>query len=207
MRDFLSQFKRDFALLAAACIVLGLLLLLYPEVSGTIIAVILALVLAAVGAMHIISYIFRRYPDDIGHMDLVSGLICAGVGIFLFLHPTVLIGLLPTVLGLLLIVDGVIKLQSAIDLARLHTQRWWVVLILAALSIALGIIGLLNPFETMAVLLMFIGGSLVVDGIFDLWTLFSIHRRVKKFRKEMEEAEQNARRKREAIPVESREEP
>lgn len=206
MRDFLSQFKRDFALLAAACIVLGLLLLLYPETSGTIIAVIIALVLAAVGAMHIISYIFRHYPDDIGHMDLVSGLICAGAGIFLFLHPGVLIGLLPTVLGLLLIADGIIKLQSAIDLARLHTPRWWIVLILAAASIILGATALLNPFETMAVLLMFIGGSLVADGVFDLWTLFSLHRRIKKFRKEMEEMEEKVRRKRDAIPVEPRDE-
>ncbi len=203
MRDFLSQFKRDFALLAAACIVLGLLLLLYPETSGTIIAVIIALVLAAAGIMHIIGYIFRRYPDDIGHMDLVSGLICTGAGVFLFLHPGALIGLLPTVLGLLLIVDGIVKLQSAVDLARLHTQRWWIVLILAAASIGLGVTALLNPFETMAVLLMFTGASLVADGLFDLWTLFSLHRRIKRFRKEMGEMEKNERIKRNAIPVES----
>lgn len=205
MRDFLSQFKRDFALLSAACIVLGLLLLLYPETSGTIIAVIIALVLAAAGVMHIISYFFRRYPDDIGHMDLVTGLVCAGAGIFLFLHPNVLIGLLPTVLGLLLIIDGIVKLQSAVDLARLHTPRWWVILILAAASVVLGMTALLNPFETVALLLIFIGGSLVVDGLFDLWTLFSLHRRIKKFRKEMEEMEKNARLKRDAIPVEPRE--
>ena len=49
MRDYLSQFKRDFALCAAASIVLGLLLLLYPDTSGTILAVIIALALAAMG--------------------------------------------------------------------------------------------------------------------------------------------------------------
>ncbi len=204
MRDFLSQFKRDFALMAAACIVLGLLLLLYPETSGTIISVIIALVLAAAGVMHILTYIFRRYPDDIGHMDLVFGLICAGLGVFLFLHPGILISLLPTVLGLLLIIDGIVKLQSAIDLARLHTGRWWIILILAAASIILGSVALINPFETMFILLMFIGASLIIDGLFDFWTLFSIHRRVKRFRKEMEEADRMARTKKNAIPVEPR---
>ena len=63
MRDYLSQFKRDFALCAAASIVLGLLLLLYPDTSGTILAVIIALALAAMGAMHILNYLFRRFPD------------------------------------------------------------------------------------------------------------------------------------------------
>ena len=204
MRDFLSQFKRDFARMAAACIVLGLLLLLYPDTSGTIISVIIALVLAAAGVMHIISYIFRRYPDDIGHMDLVTGLIFAGAGVFLFLHPGILIGLLPVVLGLLLIVDGIIKLQSAVDLARLHTRKWWIVLILSAASVILGTVSLLNPFETMAVLLMFIGASLVIDGLFDFWTLFSIHRRIKRFRREMEEAGKMASARKNAIPVEPR---
>ena len=84
MRDYLSQFKRDFALCAAASIVLGLLLLLYPDTSGTILAVIIALALAAMGAMHILNYLFRRFPDDIGRMDLVSGLLMAGIGVFSF---------------------------------------------------------------------------------------------------------------------------
>ena len=187
MRDFLSQFKRDFALTAVSGIVLGLLLVIYPEMSGTIIAVILALILAAIGAMHIISYFFRRYPDDIGRMDFVFGVIFIGVAVWLFLNPQILIGFLPTVLGFVLIVGGVVKLENAIDLLRIKAERWWIVLILSALSILLGIVALVNPFKTGTVLLMFIGGALIADGFFDLFTIFTLHRKVKTFRKRMDE--------------------
>ena len=186
MRDYLSQFKRDFALCAAASIVLGLLLLLYPDTSGTILAVIIALALAAMGAMHILNYLFRRFPDDIGRMDLVSGLLMAGIGVFLFFRPGVLIGVLPVVMGFLLLFGGAVKLQNAIDLARLKAPLWWVILILAALSVIAGIVVLLNPFATAELLLMFLGASLLIDGIFDIYTLITLHRRVKRFSKDLE---------------------
>ena len=186
MRDYLSQFKRDFALCAAASIVLGLLLLLYPDTSGTILAVIIALALAAMGATHILNYLFRRFPDDIGRMDLVSGLLMAGIGVFLFFRPGVLIGVLPVVMGFLLLFGGAVKLQNAIDLARLKAPLWWVILILAALSVIAGIVVLLNPFATAELLLMFLGASLLIDGIFDIYTLITLHRRVKRFRKDLE---------------------
>ncbi len=202
MRDFLSQFKRDFALTAAACIVLGLLLLIYPEMSGTIIAVILALILAAIGIMHIITYFFRRYPDDIGRMDLVFGVVAAVVAVWLFLKPEVLIGFLPTVLGILLIVDGIVKLENAIDLLRIKAERWWIILLLAVISGAAGVVALMNPFKTGTVLLMFTGGALIADGLFDLFTLFTLHRKVKRFRKKLADAETKAN----AIEAEGREE-
>ncbi len=186
MRDYLSQFKRDFALCAAASVVLGLLLLLYPDTSGTILAVILALALAALGAMHILNYLFRRFPDDLGRMDLVSGLLMGGRGVFLFFRPGVLIGFLPVVLGMLLLFGGAVKLQNAVDLARLRAPLWWVILVLAGLSAAAGVVVLLNPFATAELLLMFLGAALLIDGAFDIYTLITIHRRVKRFKKELE---------------------
>lgn len=201
MRDLLFQFKRDFALLAASCIVLGLLLLLYPETSGTIIAVIISILLAAVGVMHIIFYFFRHFPEDVGRMDLVVGLLCTAGGVYLFLHPGLLIGLLPTVMALLLLFDACLKLQSAADLARMHTPRWWIILLLAILAAGLGIVILCNPFETASILLMFIGGALIADGLFDFWTLFSLHIRMRRLRREMEETQMKAA----AIPVEPKE--
>ncbi len=185
MRDYLSQFKRDFGLTAAASVVLGLLLLLYPETSGTILAVIIALALTAMGAMHIINYIFRRFPEDAGRMDLVSGLLLAGIGIFIFFRPGALIGFLPVVMGFLLLVGGAVKLQNAIDLARMQTPLWWVILILAVLSVGAGLVALFNPFETGEVLLMFLGGALVIDGLFDIYTLITLHRRIKKLKKDL----------------------
>ena len=118
-------------------------------------------------------------------MDLVSGLLLAGIGIFIFFRPGALIGFLPVVMGFLLLVGGAVKLQNAIDLARMQTPLWWVILILAVLSVGAGLVALFNPFETGEVLLMFLGGALVIDGLFDIYTLITLHRRIKKLKKDL----------------------
>lgn len=58
-------------------------------------------------------------------------------------------------------------------------ERWWMDLLLAGLTLVLGILILLNPFGASGVLMMTIGISLVFDGVSDL---VLIHRLTKAFR-------------------------
>lgn len=179
MKKAFSDSLRDFALLALASLVLGLLLLIFPDTSARLISILCAVVLVVYGGIHVVLYFFRKSPDDLFRHDFAKGLICLLAGLYLLFNPHVLMAVLPFVLGLVVVADSIIKLQKAFDLVRLGSPHWWVVLLLAIATAILGVLMLLNPFRAAASLMMFIGIGLVVNGVSDLWTVISLRRWVK----------------------------
>ena len=92
------------------------------------------------------------------------------------------VSILPFILGLYLIFDGVVKLQAAIDIKKEGYQKWGILLLLAVLMIALGVVILLNPFQSAQALITFIGICMLLDGVINLWNAFVVwqHLRVLK---------------------------
>ena len=79
-----------------------------------------------------------------------------------------------------MIVDGVLKVQYAIDLSRVGAKFWWLILSMAAVFIAAGLIVVFNPFSAVVTFMVFAGIALIIDGISDLITAFYISRVLKK---------------------------
>lgn len=188
MKAILSDIKRDFILIAVAGFLLGIALLAFPESSGLILCYICAAVVALFGIMHLVSYFVRRAPEHIFRYDMAQGLIGLALGIYLFLFPEALLGILPIVLGIGVIVDSVVKLQNSFDLARMGVSFWWISLLLSLCTGTLGILMLTNPFATAQVLLMFIGISLITNSLVDFWNIFFLSSRIKQVKKVIEDA-------------------
>lgn len=69
-----------------------------------------------------------------------------------------------------MIVDGVLKVQYGVDLAKIGAKMWWTILILAAVIIGLGLVVVFNPFSTAMVFTIFAGIVLIFNGISDIVT-------------------------------------
>lgn len=187
MKKMFSELRRDFVLLSLSYIVIGALLLCFPETASTLIAYLCAAVLVAFGALHIIAYCARAVPGDFYRFDLVLGLVGLVLGVFICFRPELLISFFPVVLGIVILVDSFIKLQNAIDLLRMGDRSWWIILLLAILSGVLSVLMLANPFTTAELLLMFVGISLIVNGIIDLISIFRLTHRIKQVTKAAQE--------------------
>ena len=78
------------------------------------------------------------------------------------------------------------KLQNTIDVARTGYEKWWAVFILSIVNIAIGIIVLVNPFETATLLIRIIGAGLVYSGLSDLVATLFLKGQFEKFEKQMD---------------------
>lgn len=85
--------------------------------------------------------------------------------------------------------EAVIKLQNSLDLKKLEFKKWWIVLILAMVFMGIGLLLVCNPFKETTILIYVIGGSLLGDGLVDLWTMFLLTRLLKKLRKKEKESQ------------------
>lgn len=64
--------------------------------------------------------------------------------------------------------DGVFKIQTALDARQFGLKAWWVVLVLAICSGGFGLLLIVNPFEGAVALMILLGVTMVVDGIQNL---------------------------------------
>ena len=69
------------------------------------------------------------------------------------------------IISILILVDSLFQLQASIDLRRLSVPGWGLSLVLSILSVAFALLLVMNPFEGSRTLMIFIGLSMMVDGV------------------------------------------
>ena len=148
---FVSESIPGSALSAA----LGMILLVWPSLSGQMICYGLGIGILLFGAYRIIGY-FRSAPADAAVRNgLSSGIL---------MRPELIISMLPSLFGLFLIMGAAREVQSACDLYRMAAPRWFLPLIGAIVQAVLGLIIFWNPFSTALTFMRFIGVSLLLEG-------------------------------------------
>ena len=164
----LRYVKSGMMLLSIAYIVIGMMLLIMPQTSLLWICYAFGAVVLITGIVCLIQYARIRGTGFTAPFMLVGGVITAGLGIFTLAKPQVVASFLPVVFGIFIVVDGLSRIGSAIDLAKRKGQKWWVLLLLSLLSIALGVLLLVNPFDAMVSVVMLCGILLILEGAINL---------------------------------------
>ena len=164
----LRYVKSGMMLLSIAYIVIGMMLLIMPQTSLLWICYAFGAVVLITGIACLIQYARIRGTGFAAPFMLVGGVITAGLGIFTLAKPQVVASFLPVVFGIFIVVDGLSRIGSAIDLAKRKGQKWWVLLLLSIVSVALGILLVLHPFGAAVSLVMVCGILLIVEGAMNL---------------------------------------
>ena len=150
---------------AAVSLIIGLVLVIWPETSGRVIAYFLAGLIALCGLIHIGFEYFRR-AAFLPFPGLAVGLTVLSIGVFLIIKLEILLNILPVVLGIFLIYLGFVMLETAYNFYRLHVARWWIPGAFALLTLILGFLSLFNVFAR--ILMVFLGISLIVEGVLQI---------------------------------------
>lgn len=175
-----KQFSKSYIFISALYVVLGVVLVAWPTVSVRVICYGLAVAMIVIGISYGILYFTKDNLQGFLQMDLVIGIVCLAFGVFILLNPTFLGSVLPFAMGIILLLGAVVKIQSSINMRRLHFRRWYVVLVCALILVALGVVLLCNLFAQERYMILYIGLCLVFDGVTNLTSLFCIETRVKK---------------------------
>ena len=144
---------------------LGLCVLIWPQISAAALCYILSAILLLAGIIRIVSYTQRGISSIFHTYELPLGILFLFMGIFGFARSQYVILILPVVIGILILIDSVFQFQTSFDLKRLGVAAWWWPLILAVLSVLFALLLILNPFEGSRTLMVMLGLSLMIDGI------------------------------------------
>jgi uncharacterized membrane protein HdeD (DUF308 family) len=144
-------------------VVAGILVLVWPGATLTVVAVIFGLALLVGGIFRIVTAFSAQEIRGGGRVLLaLLGIISILVGILCLRHPFQTIGVLVVLLGLYWVVAGVLEIVHAAGAHEMHSRGWAIGA--GVLSVVAGIVLLAFTAASALVLVWLVGLELVVYG-------------------------------------------
>ena len=179
----IRSIRDSYVIASAVYILMGLVLVIYPEMSIKLVCNIIGIVILLYGAIKILSYFRNKDGGLTFRFDLIIGIIFAVIGGFLLLRPDVIVSVLPIIIGVYILFDSLMNLRQAADLKNAGYDKWWSMLLLAVIMIILGVVMILNPFGTVALMVMFIGGIFLFRGASNIVSIIFTNKKIKTLKK------------------------
>lgn len=177
----LKELKWSAILRSAIYILLGIVLILFPDTTARTLCYIGGGAIVVIGVVTLITYLFRDVESRYYRNDFVMGLIEVLLGLFAIYKADLLISLIPFILGIFVMISGFCKLENGLDVKRMGYDNWYVFVMLSIVNIIFGVILLFNPFEAATVMFIIIGVGLLFSGVTDLILTVLISRQVHRY--------------------------
>lgn len=171
MIQFLKNLKANYTVSAVICMIIGLVLIIWPGTSTQVVCKVLGAVLLIYGAMQIFMYVLAKERSLYLQGMLVLGVIFAVLGAWILLKPEMIIAAVPVIMGIIIVMHGLHNTAQAIKLKSMNYEKWWLALLLGILTIMLGGVLVYNPFKVVDTVVRVIGAFLIYDGISDIWII------------------------------------
>ena len=189
MLQKLKLVKNELLIMSLIMIALGIGIVIFPTQVNDMILRCIGIGLCVWGVLRFINYFKTSLGKEVlTSFGLVQGISLIVFGIFLVLAPNAVQGFFIYAISILVIIDGVLKAQYAIDLFNLKFSSWWIELLIAVAVVILGIVAFIDPFGTEVVLMRFIGIVLAASSLVDFISVIVISGSAKRMAKMMNEA-------------------
>ncbi len=185
MENFFKKVKANYMVSAALLVLFGLVLLIWPKTSTTVLCIALGCVLVICGVIRLAVFLLERDGSLYSSMNLLSGIVLAAVGVWIIVKPEGIMFVVPIVIGIVVIFHGIHDFGQTVSLYKAGYDKWWVAMLLGVITTGLGILLVVNPFETIEIVVRVVGICLMYDGISDMWIVSRVSRIVKQARQDL----------------------
>ena len=165
--------RSGYIVMSAAFCIMGLLLMIFPEVSATVIYRVLGIAIIIFGAVKLIGYFSHDLFRLAFQYDLAFGVLLLALGVIVLTRPENVMSFLFIALGIAILADGLFRVQVALDAKTFGVKTWWLLLTLAILTGIVGVTLIFRPLESAQLMTELLGVSLLAEGILNLCVAIS----------------------------------
>lgn len=119
--------------------------------------------------------------------SFISEIFMVVAGLIIILNTELIASIIPILIGIVMIINGVSKIQFSLVLKRENIKSFPVSLALAIVITCCGIIFITNPFKGAVAITKIIGMVIILYSILDMFDFLFIHKNVKNNQKETNE--------------------
>ena len=154
-------------------IVIGLIMVLLPDLTLKYLVIVIGMMLLVFGGISLGIYInarknrfFQRVP--------ITGILSIILGLMLVIVPKFFLSIIMLILGILLILTGIIQISDLFILRKRKVKLSWIFYLFPIISLAGGIVVVLNPFASIESLMAFFGIASILSGCVDIVDIIAV---------------------------------
>ncbi len=167
----IKQAKICYIAVAVLFCLAGLWFILAPRTAANTVCMCIGILCMVYGAARIVGYLSRDIYHLAFQFDLALGILCIAFGFALVLRPERISSVLPALVGLFVLCDGVFRVQTAFDAKAFGLGGWWGILCGALLCIGLGGVLFFNAVFGGTMFMVILGVALLADGVQNLFNV------------------------------------
>lgn len=178
----LNKFLYSSIAISIIMFLMGLIFIIFPEVSFETITYILAVVLIVNG----IYFILEKEASFFFMGFLSVGVVEILLGVVMLLNPDIMKTLFPIVTGILMVTKSTLDLRIALLLQKYNYENWLSIFICAIISIVCGLIIIINPSIGTIALTTYLGIIITVYAISNIIDTIIFKKNIKEITKILE---------------------
>ncbi len=152
-------------------IAFGVFVLINPLATTEVMVKIIGGLFLLYGVIKLVGYVTKDKYQLAFQFDLAMGIFAIIIGIILIVRYEKIIEVLPIVVGFLILMDGGLKIQTAIDSRRFGLKVWKAILVIAIITTIAGAVLIIAPVESIKLIMRLVAINIIVDGILNFWVV------------------------------------
>ncbi len=197
-----KSIKKELFVLGILSIAIGAVMVIYPDTVSKVICYVIGALLVVSGGFVLLSMLVQKGAKPFT-LRVIAAAMAMAVGFLFIFGADFVFDILWVFIGIGIIMNSYFKTQYAYELKFSGSPKWGINLVLSMISLALGIILILEREAAQNTMIRLTGIFLAVDGLCDIAAVFTFvadFRRIRKAEKveEKEKAMQEKLSKREA---------
>ena len=169
--DRLIKVKKMYSAFSIGLIALGALFLLKPTMTAEVFCKLGGVFLLFFGAVKLYSYFSRDLLQLAFQFDFAMGILSGLLGIVMLFQTTRFLDLIVVCMGLFMLIDALLRMQTALDARKIGVKRWRMILICSLFVALTGAMLFMKPYEGRSAIVMLMGINLIIDGILNLFVV------------------------------------
>ena len=157
----------------------GIFFITVPDVSAKIIGALVGASLIVFGALRLVGCLSKDLYRLAFQFDMETGILLIILGGIILINPKNLMSFICIVIGIAILIDGIFKVRISFDSRKFGIKSWWAILALAIITAVIGAALIFDSAKGAEVLTVFLGISLLAEGLLNLYTVITTVRIIK----------------------------
>lgn len=153
--------------------VVGILMMVMPDQSMSTLVNVFGVFMMVFGMIKLVGYFSKDLYRLAFQYDLQFGILLLALGFIVVMKPNNVMNFLCIALGISILADGLFKMQIAIDSKKFGIPSWWLIMVLAVAADIIGLVLVFRPTESVHIMTILLGVSLLAEGILNLCVALS----------------------------------